>query len=202
MGANRHRRRLLSAAHVRHFGRPHGRSTKPSAARPSGRRGPALARGRKAGPAVRSITNGSPKRLSAPGCSAIRMFTCTWSPRAGCRPVSGRQRSVRSATPGVLPITPTFYVYATVGQGYRRFRRTSDDEALAMLDRARDRFVESAVRPGDGGRTPDHPQHPTGIVVFAHGCGSSRHRPRNRYVADVLNRAGRATEDQPTPGAR
>jgi len=31
------------------------------------------------------------------------------------------------------------------------------------------------------------------IVVFAHGSGSSRHSPRNRYVADVLATAGLAT---------
>lgn len=30
-------------------------------------------------------------------------------------------------------------------------------------------------------------------VVFAHGSGSSRHSPRNRFVADVLVRAGFAT---------
>lgn len=32
-----------------------------------------------------------------------------------------------------------------------------------------------------------------GIVLFAHGSGSSRHSPRNRYVADVLRQAGLAT---------
>lgn len=37
------------------------------------------------------------------------------------------------------------------------------------------------------------PQEPRGIVVFAHGSGSSRHSPRNRYVAEVLQRAGLAT---------
>ena len=37
------------------------------------------------------------------------------------------------------------------------------------------------------------PKQSTGIVVFAHGSGSSRHSPRNRYVADVLNEAGLAT---------
>ena len=31
------------------------------------------------------------------------------------------------------------------------------------------------------------------MVVFAHGSGSSRHSPRNRQVAAVLNRAGWAT---------
>lgn len=32
-----------------------------------------------------------------------------------------------------------------------------------------------------------------GIVVFAHGSGSSRHSPRNRRVAEALNQAGLAT---------
>ena len=31
------------------------------------------------------------------------------------------------------------------------------------------------------------------VVAFAHGSGSSRHSPRNRFVADVLNRAGLGT---------
>ncbi len=33
----------------------------------------------------------------------------------------------------------------------------------------------------------------SGIVVFAHGSGSSRHSPRNRLVAAALNQAGLAT---------
>lgn len=37
------------------------------------------------------------------------------------------------------------------------------------------------------------PERPVGVVVFAHGSGSSRHSPRNRYVAEVLNAAGLAT---------
>ena len=37
------------------------------------------------------------------------------------------------------------------------------------------------------------PQKAPGIVVFAHGSGSSRHSPRNRYVAGVLNEAGLGT---------
>jgi putative phosphoribosyl transferase len=32
-----------------------------------------------------------------------------------------------------------------------------------------------------------------GIVLFAHGSGSSRHSPRNRYVAQMLQQAGLAT---------
>jgi dienelactone hydrolase len=37
------------------------------------------------------------------------------------------------------------------------------------------------------------PLRPAGIVLFAHGSGSSRLSPRNRLVADVLQRAGLAT---------
>jgi putative phosphoribosyl transferase len=37
------------------------------------------------------------------------------------------------------------------------------------------------------------PPAATGVVVFAHGSGSSRKSPRNRYVAEELQRAGLAT---------
>lgn len=37
------------------------------------------------------------------------------------------------------------------------------------------------------------PKGAKGIVVFAHGSGSSRFSPRNQYVAEVLNKAGIAT---------
>jgi dienelactone hydrolase len=37
------------------------------------------------------------------------------------------------------------------------------------------------------------PEAAQGGIIFAHGSGSSRHSPRNRYVADVLNRAGFTT---------
>src|SRR5689334_1226917 len=32
-----------------------------------------------------------------------------------------------------------------------------------------------------------------GVVLFAHGSGSSRHRPGNRFGGEVLQRAGLAT---------
>jgi putative phosphoribosyl transferase len=37
------------------------------------------------------------------------------------------------------------------------------------------------------------PERAQGMVLFAHGSGSSRHSPRNRYVAQVLSNAGLAT---------
>jgi dienelactone hydrolase len=33
------------------------------------------------------------------------------------------------------------------------------------------------------------PENPLGVVVFAHGSGSSRHSPRNRFVAHLLQEA-------------
>jgi predicted alpha/beta-hydrolase family hydrolase len=43
--------------------------------------------------------------------------------------------------------------------------------------------------PGDLGMPPD----PHGIVLFAHGSGSSRHSPRNQYVARTLEHRHLAT---------
>ncbi len=37
------------------------------------------------------------------------------------------------------------------------------------------------------------PPAPHGIVLFAHGSGSSRHSPRNRAVAQWLRKAGLGT---------
>ena len=37
------------------------------------------------------------------------------------------------------------------------------------------------------------PDAPTGVVLFAHGSGSSRHSPRNRFVAAQLRATGLAT---------
>ena len=37
------------------------------------------------------------------------------------------------------------------------------------------------------------PSGASGIVLFAHGSGSSRHSPRNQFVANMLNEAGLAT---------
>lgn len=37
------------------------------------------------------------------------------------------------------------------------------------------------------------PKGAQGVVLFAHGSGSSRHSPRNRFVAETLQQAGLAT---------
>lgn len=39
----------------------------------------------------------------------------------------------------------------------------------------------------------DVPKNATGVVIFAHGSGSSRHSPRNTYVARMLRQEGLGT---------
>jgi putative phosphoribosyl transferase len=55
--------------------------------------------------------------------------------------------------------------------------------------------TEVAIPVGDAVVQGDvvFPEHALGIVLFAHGSGSSRHSPRNRFVAETLNEAGIAT---------
>ncbi|MGZ5396153.1 MAG: phosphoribosyltransferase, partial [Mycobacterium sp.] len=105
--------------------------------------------------------------------------------------------------------TPAFF--SAVGQGYRAFTQTSDDEVIALLARARDGFrgVTASTSAADPPLRDEEvevgagavvvaghltiPEHPIGVVIFAHGSGSSRFSARNIYVADVLNGSGIAT---------
>ncbi len=100
-----------------------------------------------------------------------------------------------------------------VGEFYRDFSQTTDGEVIDLLEQAnRLRMVEQAATPGvDGEPRPRDdevdlhirqvrlcghltvPEHTRGVVIFAHGSGSSRHSPRNRFVAEILNEAGLAT---------
>ncbi|GHH73379.1 hypothetical protein GCM10018781_37580 [Kitasatospora indigofera] len=88
--------------------------------------------------------------------------------------------------------------FFAIGEFYEDFTQTEDAEVLRCLHRfagppGTDREVTVLA---DGSRLGGRltvPDGATGVVVFAHGSGSSRHSPRNRFVADVLNRAGLAT---------
>jgi putative phosphoribosyl transferase len=96
--------------------------------------------------------------------------------------------------------------FQAIGQFYDDFSPTSDDEVVSCLHRsavgagsasfrlsARDDEVivqAGSVRLGGHLTVPDGA---AGIVVFAHGSGSSRRSPRNQYVANVLTRAGVGT---------
>ncbi|MGW5152056.1 phosphoribosyltransferase family protein [Rhodococcus koreensis] len=100
--------------------------------------------------------------------------------------------------------------FDAVGQWYRNFGQTSDDEVCDLLCRATERAPGPVPPPAGDPPLRDEevtalagqvslaghltvPENPVGIVVFTHGSGSSRHSPRNRYVASVLNRAGLGT---------
>ncbi|MEU6219704.1 phosphoribosyltransferase family protein [Streptomyces sp. NPDC047022] len=96
--------------------------------------------------------------------------------------------------------------FYAVGQFYIDFAQVEDEEVAACLEGA-------GSRPGSVARAPgpaDHeaeidagavrlrgrltvPEGAAGVVVFAHGSGSSRHSPRNQFVAEGLNRAGLGT---------
>ena len=100
--------------------------------------------------------------------------------------------------------------FLAVGAHYRDFSPTSDDEVITLLDEAARRIRQDAAGlrladcgldrdvtiPLDGTVLAGHlhlPDEPAGVIVFAHGSGSSRHSPRNRFVADVLAHAGLGT---------
>jgi putative phosphoribosyl transferase len=59
--------------------------------------------------------------------------------------------------------------------------------------RGKERLVRVAAGPVTLEGNLSLPERARGIVLFAHGSGSSRHSPRNRYVARVLNEAKLAT---------
>jgi putative phosphoribosyl transferase len=85
--------------------------------------------------------------------------------------------------------------FSSVGQWYGDYSPTSDDEVIDILrltrredDMANPDPIEVHIPWGNAGLVGDLllPQDPQGVVVFAHGTGSSRHSPRNRIVADHL----------------
>jgi putative phosphoribosyl transferase len=103
-----------------------------------------------------------------------------------------------------------------IGQFYDDFTQTTDDQVVALLSRAAEPTPEPVAAPerssGGAGDPPlldaevqiragtsalaGHltiPESTRGVVAFAHGSGSSRHSPRNRQVASILNDAGLGT---------
>jgi len=90
---------------------------------------------------------------------------------------------------------------SAIGAWYRDFHQVSDEEVIAALEGARKReraapFAEDVEIPvGDAvleGRLVV-PPGARGVVLFAHGSGSSRFSRRNRFVAELLQGAGLAT---------
>jgi putative phosphoribosyl transferase len=99
----------------------------------------------------------------------------------------------------VCAVTPEpFYA---VGLWYEDFSETSDEEVRELLAWAARELpgggVERQVRVAAGGLSLEGtlgvPSGARGAVLFAHGSGSSRHSPRNRFVAEELREGGLAT---------
>lgn len=153
---------------------------------------------------------------AATGLTALA--ACHLARAAGARrvvagmPVASREAvaALRKEADDVVcvDVPPSFMA---VGEWYETFGQTSETEVLALLDRAwaevpppspagpeRTEVGDPAeVRvPADGvvlAGTLVPPRPGKGIVLFAHGSGSSRHSPRNRFVAQVLQEAGLGT---------
>ncbi|HXY30198.1 MAG TPA: phosphoribosyltransferase family protein [Gemmatimonadaceae bacterium] len=86
--------------------------------------------------------------------------------------------------------------FRAVGLWYDDFTQTSDEEVRALLSRNSTTGGNGVVIPcGDQVMRANLavPAATRGIVIFAHGSGSSRLSPRNRFVARALNQAGFAT---------
>lgn len=119
---------------------------------------------------------------------------------------------LRSECDGLVCLQAPDPFYA-VGEWYRDFSQTRDDEVVALLRRA---AVDQEQRAGtrrreraDGPERDDEveiraggvtlsgrftvPPGVRGAVLIAHGSGSSRHSPRNQSVASALQAAGLAT---------
>ncbi len=92
--------------------------------------------------------------------------------------------------------------FVAVGQWYENFEQTSDREVGAAL---READETTGREPGPGGEVhvragdvdlPGElvvPELASGIVLFAHGSGSSRHSPRNQAMARALGDHGFGT---------
>lgn len=109
-------------------------------------------------------------------------------------PVGAHEELITGADEVLILATPDDF--RAVGLWYERFEETSDEEVLHLLERAQ-RQGESAVQlpvaAGSIHGTLVTPAEPLGLVIFAHGSGSSRMSPRNRAVARTLQDRGFAT---------
>lgn len=115
----------------------------------------------------------------------------------GARETCGELRRV--ADDVVCLIAPVDF--RAVGLWYEDFGEVSDDEVRSLLLAAEtpesgpvgEREVEIAAGDATLRATLAIPADARGLIIFAHGSGSSRHSPRNRYVAETLRNANFAT---------
>lgn len=114
-------------------------------------------------------------------------------------PADWTERLAGVADEYVCVETPAYF--AAIGQFYQDFTQTTDAEVTAGLARAaaaldgaapRRRDVEIPVAGGLAGELTV-PAGARGVVVFAHGSGSSRLSPRNQRVARAIDDSGTGT---------
>jgi putative phosphoribosyl transferase len=103
----------------------------------------------------------------------------------------------------VCPLIPS-HLFA-IGAWYDDFSQVSDDEVVALLagsgrekhSGGADGNSDDEIRIGVGSESLQGkltiPANAVGLVLFAHGSGSSHRSPRNQFVAEQLNKAGVAT---------
>jgi len=163
-----------------------------------------IATGASAYAAIQALREMKPKKLVV-AVPVAPVSTCNWL-RSSLRPNTDEL---------VVAHTPAYF-YA-VGQFYNHFSQTTDEEVVLLLRRAQsfaskpERSEARAIDPPTSSRGITQrnltilvgnielegsltvPADAHGIVLFAHGSGSSRHSPRNRYVAEVLHAKGLAT---------
>ena len=119
-------------------------------------------------------------------------------------PDEALERLAQLADEVVCVRTP--HPFFSVGQWYRDFTQTTDAEVTALLLRAsagpgtpalsplvRDEELSVLTATGRLAGRLTVPRGARGLVLFASGSGSSRHSPRNRFVAQELNRVGLGT---------
>ena len=92
--------------------------------------------------------------------------------------------------------TPAFF--QAVGQYYDDFSQTTDEDVRELLARGSyERSIMSEVQIHAGravlSGNLNIPENANALLLFAHGSGSSRHSPRNQFVARTLNESGLAT---------
>ncbi len=97
--------------------------------------------------------------------------------------------------------------FLAIGQWYRDFAQTADDEVVGLLRRSRESPPDGMEPGGEDQAAADRdvivlagtvalpgrltvPAGAHGVVVFAHGSGSSRSSPRNMFVAGALHVVG------------
>ena len=128
--------------------------------------------------------------------------TCVAVPVAPARTVAELQALAND----VVCLNPAS-IFHGVGAFYDDFHQLTDEETVGLLRRTWSGEPAPTVN-GGGGKMARRsvavpplglpgelvvPETPRGLVIFAHGSGSSRLSPRNRAVAETLNQRGFAT---------